>query len=690
MNSNAFTDPATEPSVRTLELPGGQVAIDTATGAIDAIRLDSPATEFVRQVAGAGLVRVAAPLPDYPSHFLETGTHGAPEIAEHGDGLLLRYPALTSPEGTFPVSVEVRMRPSDDGLVISAAIHNGWDQVLPQLIFPQVMDLEAVSGELDTRIQLGRHRMAPFQKLAMTPDNARWMDGPLNAYIPYADFEFNMKWLDYGDEERGLTLFSRNTRHVTQGLVIQRPDRTDSRLNLRWAHYPLLQPGETWESGDYVLLPHAGDWYAGARAYQKFTNEAYPYNAPQRIRETLAIRSLWPAPRNAPPTIRFDQLNEYAEELVDPDLGIAELVLWHWWYRNGYPIEVDPRFGRKEDFAAALRRCDDLGVPVVLFVSHHILRDTEETSRDWVHLNAGNQAVINNWTYGRDFLPMFRPPFSGTHAMVNGSALSPEWRRIGLEAYEHFLALGGKGICFDVGRSWDSPNFNPAIDGKPDEEGEKLLEFGRKARDLIHAVKPDGSYSAEHVADVNVPVYDYTWEWFNGSDIADAAPFRYVFPQFRLNANVNEHPRGALHAFMEGALINVMPGNMSSFRLRDCPDLVSMLKQLNALRKRFLAFFTEGQFHFREGLEVAGGEARIYTHGYDILVIAINPTNVPAAVEISVNPVAWGDAVRAGTLTAVSLDGQELEHADHVSSAFGRTAHLEPDTLCIYAFQGKA
>jgi hypothetical protein len=674
-------------TMRSIVIPQGRVDVDTATGALCAIHLDDPATEFVTPKAGAGLARIAVPLGHYQSHALECGTHGAPSISEDGDGLRLRYDSLASTEGTFPIEVEIRLRPSPDGLVASATVRNGWDRPLPQIIFPQLMDLEAVGGEAGTRLQLGRYRIEPFQKLAMTPDNARWMDGPLQEYVPYADFRFNMKWLDYGDADKGLTLYSRNTRHTAQGLVVQRADRADTRLNLRWSHHPLLAPGETWESGDYVIFPHAGDWYAGARAYKVFTDTAYPYNAPQRIRETLAVRSMWPAPRNAPPTIRFPELPEYAEELADPSLGIAELIVWHWWYRNGYPIEVDPRFGTEADFAAALRRCEEIGVPVVLFVSHHILRDTDETERDWVHLNAGNQAVINNWTYGRDFLPMFRPPFSGTHAMVNGSALSPEWRRIGLEAYEHFLGLGGKGICFDVGRAWDEPNYNPAIDGRPDEEGEKLLEFARRARALIAAVQPDGSYSAEHVSDVNVPVLDYTWEWHNGSDMANAAPFRYVFPQFRLNANVNEHPRGALYAFMEGALINVMPGNMSSYRLRDCPELVAMLRSLNRLRQRFLAFFTEGQFHFREGLAVSGGEARLYTHGRDILVIAINPTDVAADVEIGVDPAAWGDAPSLGSLAAVDLDGTEVERHDGESSAFRRRARLAPDTLRLYIFE---
>jgi hypothetical protein len=434
-------------------------------------------------------------------------------------------------------------------------------------------------------------------------------------------------------------------------------------------------------------MPHAGDWYAGARAYKQFTDEHYPYNAPQRIREALAVRSMWAAVRNAPPTISISQLPEYAEELTDPELGISELIVWHWWFRNGYPIFLDPRLGTEEEFGEALRKCEEMGVPVVLFVSHHILRTTDETDPDWVHLDPAMQSVSNNWTYGRDFLPLFRLPFSGTHSMVNGSALSPKWRETGLQAYRHFLALGGRGICFDVGRAWDEPNYNPAIDGRPDEEGEKMIEFAREARELIYEVNPDGTYSAEHVSDVNVPVLDYTWEWFNGADIRNAAPFRYVFPQFRLNANVNEHPRGALYAFMEGAVLNLIPGNMRSYRLRDCPELVALLRQLTPLRQRFLPYFTEGQYRFVEGLTVNGGEARLYTDEDKILVIAINPSDEPSDVTITVDPAVWGASLIRGTIASFDLDAEEVERTQGEQSAFQRTVRLDPDSMHIFEFR---
>src|SRR5680860_1660425 len=667
-------------------IANGRVDIETTTGAISAIHLEEPRTEFVREPSGAGLLRIAAPLEHYQSHFLETGTHGKPKITRDGDGITLRYDSLESNEGSFPIQLESRWRPPDDGLVISAQVHNGWTEPIPQVIFPQLMDLEAVAGTDGTRLQLGRHRAMPFQELVMEPDDVPWLDRWLTHYFPYAAPEFNMKWLDYGDHNRGLTLFSRNTRHVTQGLFMQRVDRFTERLHLRWLHYPFIDPGGTWESGDYVLLLHPGDWYAGAKAYQSFATEHYPYNAPQRIREALGVRSVWSAVRNAPPNFPITALPEYAEEIADPELGITELILWHWWLKNGYPIFFDTRLGTEEEFRTALQQCREIGVPIVLFVSHHILRDTDETDPDWKHLNAGMQPVSNNWTYGRDFLPIFRLPFSGTHAMIEGSALSAGWRETGLKSYEDALALGGRGICFDVFQSWPDPDFNPARDGRPDEEGEKLLEFAENARELIHAANPDGTFSGEHVSDVNVPVLDYTWEWYSSRQRRDSAPFRYVFPHYRLNANVNEHPRGALIGFMEGALLNLIPGQMHSYRLRDYPDLVHMVKRVAALRRQFLHYFTEGQYRFREGLTVNGGEGRIYTRGDGILVIAINPSDTAADIRISVDPGVWGGEYPTGTLTAYDLDGQEIEHASGGKAAFERSMHLEPDTLRIFEF----
>lgn len=666
--------------VEQLVVPNGLIEVDRASGAITALQLSDPDRRFVSRADTRGLLRLAAPLAGFGAHYVETGLHGRPVVERDGESLRLYYSQLASSGGAIPVSVEITLTPRSEGLVLRARVHNGWTETIPQIVFPQLFGLGPVDGSECTRLQLGRGRLYPFEELTLLPESARYLDLGLYRYYPYGFSDFNMKWLDYGDSNGGITLYSRDSRFTQQGLIADRPDRAEDRLDLRWIHYPFIEAGETWESGDYVLLLHPGDWYAGARAYQDFARTAYPYRAPTQLGEALGIRSIWLSFWNAPPMYRFAELPALAAELND--LGLAEMCVWGWQTHFGYPMNVDPRLGTEAELSAAMHECQERGVPISLFTTHHLVADGPDTDDSWLHLNAARQREINNWTYNRDFLPRFGPLFSATHSCIRASALSPEWRATGLESYQQLLDMGATSICFDQFFPWNDLNYNPERDGRPNEEGEKLLKFGEDARTLIHASNPAGTFSGEGVADASVSVLDYTWEWRDSQDLAGSGPFRFVFPQFRLNANINEHPRGALLAFVEGALLNVMPGGMER-RLGDCPALVSTLRKLALLRRRLLDYFTEGQFHFQEGLAASGCVARLYSHLDRILVLAMNPSDQPSELDIRIDRSDLHMAIQTGQLRVYDLDGNELEEMPCPREAVRYGTTLEPDGLRI-------
>jgi hypothetical protein len=612
---------------------------------------------------------------------------------------------LTSPHHAAAIHAEVDLTPGPAGLVLRARLRNDGDLPIPQVAFPQVLGLTAqgqeaegrvslraspaghpprvaVTGSDETRVRLSRATVWPLHQLAMRPDDASFLETPLQRYYGYGAFEFSMKWLDYGDSRGGLTLYSRDPRYTAQGLLLERPDRDADRFALRWLHFPNILPGQTWDSGEFVIHLHEGDWHAGARAFQEFASAAYPYDAPQHIREALGIRSVWPAIRHAPINFTIDELPAYAEELADPSLGLAELVVWHWWDKNGLPIIVNSRLGTEDDLRTALSRCKEAGVPVSLFVSHHLLRDTEESPEEWKHHNAAGQPVGDDWTYGQDFLPRFRVPFMGTHAMVRGSLLAPGMRQAILAEHARLLDLGATSTCWDQFWSWFEPNYNPAADGAPDEEGDRLLEVGRTIHKMVHDRDPRGTFSGEMITEQKVPILDYTWDWRNAADLEEDAPFRYVFPQVRLNANVNEHPRGALLGFADGGLLNVMPGQMHSYLLADCPELTAALRQLAALRQRLLRYFCEGQYRHVEGLYAAGCHARVYTHADDVMVVLLNPTDTSASATERVDPTVWGGAPLRASPTVLGLDGDPRPGWD--AGAFRDI--IEPDGLRVLEF----
>jgi hypothetical protein len=666
--------------VTTVVLPAGDgtVEIDPTTGAVRQITV---AGRGLLDPAHTGsLMRLAVPVEGYAAHHLDLSL-GEPTVEQRDGGVRLVYDRLTSESLDLAVRVELDVAATADGVVLRAKVRNDSDVDIPQVVFPQVFGIVPGPSE-PTRLQLPGRRMMPLTELAMRPDDLSFLEVPMQEYIYYGCLDLTMKWFDVGDAEGGLTVYWRSPRYTTQGLLVELQDRSADRTNLRWAQYPTLKPGDEWDSDDVVLVPHRGDWHVGAEAYRQFVKERYVYDAPRHIREALAIRSVWPALRNTRPTFRFEQLPDYVEEVADPALGVGEVVLWHWWLKNGYPIIVDERLGSEGDLRDALARCHEIGVPVSMFVSHHILRDTDETDPDWLHRNKTGQAVVWNWTYSDEYVPKFPVLFAATHSMIKASALSPGWRKTGLEEYRRAIDLGGDGICFDVFYAWGEPNYSASADGEPDEEGERLLQFAREARDLIRERRPNGTFSGEWPSDLKVPVIDYTWDWRNAYDVADCAAFRYVFPQFRLNANVGAHPRGPVTAFMEDALLNIMPGGLRTQRLADHPELIALLRGLNALRRRFLPFFTEGRYRHLEGSTVTGGDARVYTHDGDLLVILTNPSDASADVSVTVDPSALGLTADAWAVTAHALDGSVSER-ETTSGAYRTSEALGPDGLLV-------
>lgn len=648
----------------TIRLCAGAVRAEIDPSRAALVALSYGDREFVAADATGSLVRVAAPVEGYDAHWMRPGGV-APRIEQGPQQVTLTYDRLVSAHTELEVSVRIQAGIGDEGLILRAEVANHGDVLIPQVAFPQLQGLVPREPGHTAVLQLPGRRMRPFEELVMRPEDMSFLEVPLQEYIHYGCLDFTMKWFDFGDSRGGFSVYSTNTRYTTQGLLVERQDRFSERLNLRWAHYPELRAGETWDSGEFVVVPHEGDWYAGARAYQRFAAEQYPYNAPRHIREALAVRSIWPALRNTRPTFTFKELPEYALEAADESLGIGEVVLWHWWLKNGLPIVIDERLGDEAELREALAACRDGGVRMSMFVSHHILREGDETDPSWVHRNRAGQAIVWNWTYSDEYLPKFPVLFQATHSMVKASALSRGWRETALAEYRRIMDLGAESICFDVFYAWNEPDYSPTADGRPDEAGERLKEFGRQAREIVHAVRPEGTFSGEWPSDIKVPIIDYTWDWRNARDVADCAPFRYVFPQFRLNANVGAHPRGPALAFMEGALLNVMPGGLRTQRLADNPELVEQLRRLAALRRRFLPFFTDGQYHHLEGVSVSGGEVRLYACDGAALLVLCNAGDDQATISVEVEPERIGLARTRWHATAYPSDGTRFDAGSH-------------------------
>ena len=78
-------------------------------------------------------------------------------------------------------------------------------------------------------------------------------------YFIYGMHEWPMKWFRFGNDHRGLAVFSKDLGAAVQGLYAEREKKQRS-LTIAWAHYPHIQTGETWFSPEFIIQPHHGDW----------------------------------------------------------------------------------------------------------------------------------------------------------------------------------------------------------------------------------------------------------------------------------------------------------------------------------------------------------------------------------------------------------------------------------------------
>ena len=151
-------------------------------------------------------------------------------------------------------------------------------------------------------------------------------------------------------------MYGRDPRYSAQGLLVERPGR-DAR-----DHRPALDP-----------LP--ADRAGGDLGQRRLRRAAAPGRLVRRRPRVRRVRLAPPIPTTPPstcarpsrsaacgppsatptcPRAGWTGSSRLPPRSPTRTLGVAELVVWHWWQSNGLPIILDPRLGTEDDLRAAL------------------------------------------------------------------------------------------------------------------------------------------------------------------------------------------------------------------------------------------------------------------------------------------------------------------------------------------------
>lgn len=663
----------------------------------------------------AGLLDLAFPQEKFGPLRLYTPGSNAQLETDGETYVIVRYDALAPSRQDLGVTdrvsaaVTIRALPDGKSFSMEAEITNHSDQLVPQILFPDFRGLVPVSGEDHTWFRQGAVKMLPFKELGVNymygvrqywrgcwwehfPPGKGWWGGTAMG-----------RWSHFGSLRAGLGVFDAGWYPDPEHSVYLRvPEEAPSRArmcftreykgwdqlngDLHLQEDEGIRPWQTWRSAPFIVTAHAGGWPHGIKRYREHVHaRVKKVKIADHVRDEIGLRTLFMA-----------EIQEYSPEHAEflwkdlprmgkecKALGISELNIW-----GGLgpyftvPFGLNPVLGTTEDFTAANQALKEMGVNASYFISCTTL--TPESSRRF----GGKGTTEEGWSYHAETIPAINP---GYYQAMCGSLIdtcNEAWQDAVLDSARRLRDLGA--LSF----SWDQYQISP---GKRD-----LSYVSQKLIEMTAAHNPMWTYSAESTTspEIEHDVLQYTWNW-RGDVLAlfktahrsvnYAAPALSVWPNPRLNLNVEKDPVMIIQGFTDNFYLNFLTSRpdhiWGSGWFSEEPALSALIGKLSALRKAYLPFFNEGLLLGDGAMDEDHTDLHTsaYVLGDEVLFFLFNNSRAEARdVTVGMDLNAWIPCVTAHTAEFFDLDNRPLGSVWTEGSKF--RAHfptLDKDQLMV-------
>jgi hypothetical protein len=607
-----------------IQLNGIDLWFDGQTGGLQ--QLSSAATGMMLEANDdqSGLLDVAYPISQFtPLRLASRYSHA--ELLPQDRGVTIKYESLGASRKNFflpagRVSAQITIRAAGDGrsVIFSCQISNNSAAPIPQVLFPDLWGLTPSNGVEHTELRLARGVVHPFTVPFRDPESAPpyyervgWKVYPsaLGYYVPNA-----LRWLDFGGLQGGLSVFQREWETTDwPDVLTYRSERDPLHLRLAWQHKGSIEPGQTWQSGEFWMTPHPGGWAKGIEVFREYVEQVNPTrHLPDHIQNGLGFRTIWMTqqPETEPDKayFRFTDIPRAARDALQ--YGLDELVPWFWNDCFLMPIHYLRTLGTEQELFQGMAQAKALGVNVAPFVSVHIVRD--EAAAKY-----GVTPGREDWTYHPELIPQFRPYYAHD---LEGPFIQDDnlvWQKDVEAALKEWINKGMYSLAFDQFDYKEIPGQKPGL--------VKVIE---RVRAAARAHDPQSTFASEPGTNLewDSAILDYTWCWV---DYADSGPLVAVLRSPRLNCNIDDSPLAAKRCFAENLYLNVMPsepdGPNGTALISEKPPLAEALKNLAVLRKQFLPYFVQGHALGESVLsEVTAAFVRAYTLNNRLLVFVLN------------------------------------------------------------------
>lgn len=596
-----------------------RVTVDRENGSVTSLLVKSNNSDLIDEKKLAANFRICLQTEDNLSNYIDGMEQKPSSVTKEGNTISVSFSGMKSPVGSYPIDLSYTVSLKDDYVSFQSKLTNNAKFQLSEFWFPRLGGWTDFGNHRDAKIAVpgyskdSRHSIPLFKEFPGT----RWLGAEAAEWS--TDYPgMVMPWYNIYDEKNntGLYMGYHDTicRYSTWHMYLapnitgrkenwlSQEEAGDRPVGIVFSHvrYPFVHSGETYNSGEFIVRAHKGDWHSGSELYGKWFREKFPFD---KSDSWLRKKSAWFSSILYQPEDRvvadYKTFGQWTKDANKYGITTHELIGWDsGGLERNYPFYTPAEIlGGKEGFKSLLKSIKDRGEHCLVFCNYNVLdQNTDWYKQDLFKYQAqdqfGTQHIWMGW--GESTL-MARKNLSVRYH-VRSSAV-PGINRILDNHLVQLVKDGAQALQIDklvVGHSLD---FNPLNTLKPDEAlCEGLVNAIGDLYAKCRKIDPRFRMASEMLVDRLIPYIDIGYRNSMGYEIS---PLHYVFPEWTGCQHIDfpREFRGINGAVLTGSVIVVEPDTyQGTLEQPIYQDLAKYIQEVERIRNELTDYIFMGKY----------------------------------------------------------------------------------------------